>query len=131
MPAPIHPFRPYLDRFTNPQGPEDIRLTATEIISDLSAEGKLKRKTVSITGGNNGLGLETAKALHITGAPIFIAARSEKKTEKAVAEISKQSDGPETRYVVMDLSSLASMPAAAAKFIELSNRLDILITNAG
>lgn len=58
MPAPEQPYRPYLERFKDPQGPGDQRPTATEIVKDQHAEGKLEGKVVLITGGTGGCSWE-------------------------------------------------------------------------
>ena len=44
-------------------------------------------RTVLITGGNTGLGLETAVALARDGAPVVITSRDAQKGEVARAEI--------------------------------------------
>jgi len=131
MPAPETPYRPYLSRFQDPQGPGDQRPTADEVIKDLKAEGSLEGKVVLITGGTGGLGLETAKSLRVTGAKIFITARSEEKGRAAVEAISSNGQGAAVEFIVLDLASLKSVRSAAAEFMKQSDRLDILITNAG
>jgi NAD(P)-dependent dehydrogenase (short-subunit alcohol dehydrogenase family) len=132
MPAPEQPYRPYLERFKDPQGPGDQRPTAAEIVKDQHAEGKLEGKVVLITGGTGGLGLETAKALRLTGAKIFVTARSEEKGKAAVETISQDvKGGAAAEFIVMDLASLKSVRSAVADFSARSSRLDILITNAG
>jgi len=131
MPAPERPYRPYLERFKDPQGPGDQRPTAAEIVKDQHAEGKLDGKVILITGGTGGLGLETAKALHLTGAKIFVTARSEEKGRAAVETISQYRKGSSVEFIVMDLASLKSVRSAVADFSTRSSRLDILITNAG
>jgi NAD(P)-dependent dehydrogenase (short-subunit alcohol dehydrogenase family) len=131
MPAPATPYRPYLSRFEDPQGPGDQRPTAAEVIKDLRAEGSLEGKVVLITGGTGGLGLETAKSLRATGAKIFITARSEEKGKAAVAALSSDGKGAAVEFVVMDLASLKNVRSAAAEFEKRSDRLDVLITNAG
>lgn len=131
MPAPATPYRPYLSRFQDPQGPGDQRPTADEIIKDLKAEGSLDGKVVLITGGTGGLGLETARSLRVTGAKIFITARSEKKGRAAVEALSSGGKGAVVEFIVMDLASLNSVRSAATEFKKRCDRLDILITNAG
>jgi NAD(P)-dependent dehydrogenase (short-subunit alcohol dehydrogenase family) len=131
MPAPETPYMPYLSRFEDPQGPGDQRPTAVEVIKDLKAEGSLEGKVVLITGGTGGLGYETAKSLRLTGAKIFITARSEEKGKAAAQALSSDGNGAAFDFVVMDLASLKSVRSAVAKFQKRSERLDILITNAG
>ena len=131
MPAPEQPYRPYLERFKDPQGAGDQRPTAVEIIKDQNAEGKLEGKVILITGGSGGLGLETAKALRLTGAKIFVTARNEEKGKAAVEAISQDGKGVPAEFIVLDLASLKSVRSAVADFSARSSRLDILITNAG
>jgi hypothetical protein len=131
MPAPETPYRPYISRFEDPQGPGDQRPTADEIIKDLKAEGSLEGKVMLITGGTGGLGLETARSLRATGAKIFITARSEEKGGAAVEALSSGGKGAAVEFIVMDLASLKSVRFAAAEFKKRSDRLDLLITNAG
>ena len=131
MPAPEQPYRPYHERFKDPQGAGDQRPTAVEIIKDQNAECKLEGKVVLITGGTGGLGLETAKALHLTGAKVFVTARSEEKGKAAVEAISRDGKGVPAEFIVLDLASLKSVRNAVADFSARSSRLDVLITNAG
>jgi NAD(P)-dependent dehydrogenase (short-subunit alcohol dehydrogenase family) len=131
MPAPETSYRPYLSRFQDPQGPGDQRPTAVEVIKDLKAEGSLEGKVVLIIGGTGGLGFETAKSLRLTGAKIFITARSEEKGQAAVKAFLSNGKSEAVDFVVMDLASLKSVRSAAAEFKKRSDRLDVLITNAG
>jgi NAD(P)-dependent dehydrogenase (short-subunit alcohol dehydrogenase family) len=131
MPPPEQLYRPYLERFKDQAGPGDQRPTAAEVVKDQHAEGKLDGKVILITGGTGGLGLETAKALQLTGAKIFITARSEEKGIAAVEALSREGTGVAAEFVIMDLASLKSVRSAVMDFKSRSSRLDILITNAG
>ena len=124
----------YASVHVNPQGPGDARPTALQIIKDEGLIGKLTDKVILITGGNSGLGLETAKALHGTGATIYITARDSNKIEKAIEEIKAwpeaKSDAP-VCGIEMSLDSFASVRAGAKRFLEKETKLNVLILNAG
>ena len=87
------------------------------------------KKVALITGGNKGIGLETARQLGKLGVTVLIGVRDEAKGEAAVAELKK--DGVEALAVKLDMDNPADY-AAVAKLIEKDyGRLDILINNAG
>jgi NAD(P)-dependent dehydrogenase (short-subunit alcohol dehydrogenase family) len=87
------------------------------------------KKVALITGGNKGIGLETARQLGKLGITVLIGVRDVAKGEAAVAELKK--DGVEARAVKLDVDNAADY-AAVAKLIEKDyGRLDILINNAG
>jgi NAD(P)-dependent dehydrogenase (short-subunit alcohol dehydrogenase family) len=82
-----------------------------------------------ITGANRGLGLETARQLGRTGVTTIIAARDPAKGEQAAAEL--RAEGIEAGSVALDVTSLASVRAAASQVADEYGRLDILVNNAG
>jgi NAD(P)-dependent dehydrogenase (short-subunit alcohol dehydrogenase family) len=87
------------------------------------------KKIALITGGNKGIGLETARQLGKLGVTVLIGVRDEAKGEAAATELKK--DGVEVRVVKLDMDSPADY-AAVAKLIEKDyGRLDILVNNAG
>jgi NAD(P)-dependent dehydrogenase (short-subunit alcohol dehydrogenase family) len=87
------------------------------------------KKVALITGGNKGIGLETARQLGKLGITVLIGVRDEAKGEAAVTELRK--DGVEARAVKLDMENPADY-AAVAKLIEKDyGRLDILVNNAG
>jgi NAD(P)-dependent dehydrogenase (short-subunit alcohol dehydrogenase family) len=87
------------------------------------------KKVALITGGNKGIGLETARQLGKLGITVLIGVRDEAKGAAAVAELKK--DGVEARAVKLDVDNSADF-TAVAKLIEKDyGRLDILINNAG
>jgi NAD(P)-dependent dehydrogenase (short-subunit alcohol dehydrogenase family) len=83
-------------------------------------------RTAVITGGNTGLGFQTAKALARRGATVVLACRDTAKAARAVQQI-----GPDTQFVRLDLASLASVRDAAAQLRSRLARIDLLINNAG
>ncbi|KAL9125377.1 MAG: hypothetical protein Q9217_005412 [Psora testacea] len=89
-------------------------------------------KVFLVTGGNAGLGYEaiTQIAAHNPQA-IYLAARTPSKGEAAVTELKKTNPKTDIIYLPLDLSSFASISAAAKEFQSKSNRLDCLMNNAG
>jgi retinol dehydrogenase 12 len=92
---------------------------------------ELDGRTFFITGGNTGIGLETARNLAGRGAKIYIACRSVSKGEFAVAAIKAASGSDSVAAVELDLADLDSVRACAASFLALDEPLHVLINNAG
>ncbi|MFI5621419.1 oxidoreductase [Streptomyces sp. NPDC051567] len=84
-----------------------------------------------VTGGNTGLGLETAQVLARHGALTVLACRDLAKADAAARRITDLAPGARVDTVRLDLSSLASVREAAAELRERYDRLDLLINNAG
>jgi retinol dehydrogenase 12 len=92
----------------------------------------LKGKVIFITGGNEGIGKQTALELsRHEPLEIWIAARDRKKATQAITEIKAASPEISIRFAELDLSSYASVKACANNFLASAARLDILICNAG
>jgi hypothetical protein len=125
-------YRPYLDRHQNLAGPGDERPTAIEVVKDLGLVGKLSDKTILITGCSAGLGVQAARALYLTGAKLYITVRNEQKGQKAIEAIMKDApQGQTVEMVHMDLGDFDSVRSAAKDFLSRSDRLNVLINNAG
>ncbi|MEU3473147.1 SDR family NAD(P)-dependent oxidoreductase [Rhodococcus sp. NPDC006774] len=75
-----------------------------------------------VTGGNSGIGLETARQLLAIGLDVWIGARDLDRGQRAAAEL-----GSATRVVQLDVTDPSSVAAAAQQVGEL----DILVNNAG
>jgi NAD(P)-dependent dehydrogenase (short-subunit alcohol dehydrogenase family) len=82
-----------------------------------------------VTGANKGLGLTTARRLGALGWTILAGARDPERGEKAVAEL--VAGGADARHVPLDVTSDASVAAAAARVAEEVGRVDVLVNNAG
>src|SRR5271163_1274651 len=92
----------------------------------------MQGKTVVVTGGNSGIGFETAVALASMGARVLITARNADKGRAAVAAITQRLEGEgRVQLVVFDLADLASVRRGAAEILEQAPRLDVLVNNAG
>ncbi len=86
--------------------------------------------TVVITGGNSGIGLETAAALATAGARTVITARDPERGAAAVKDLATRTGG-DVSLVLFDLASLASVRAGAAELLDRFDRIDVLVNNAG
>jgi NAD(P)-dependent dehydrogenase (short-subunit alcohol dehydrogenase family) len=91
----------------------------------------MKGQTVVVTGGNSGIGLETAAALTAMGARVLLTARNADRGRAAVAEIADRTPGARVQLVVFDLADLSSVRRGAAEILEQAPRLDVLVNNAG
>ena len=87
--------------------------------------------TVVITGGNAGIGKETAVGLAEQGTNVVITSRDAERGAAAVAEIRERSGSDAVDVMRLDLASLASIRQFAAELDERVDRLDVLIDNAG
>ena len=86
---------------------------------------------VVITGGNSGIGKETAAALAGMGAHVIVAARNPAKAAAAVQELQARVPGATIEHLPLDLASFASVHAFAGTFNERFEQLDVLVNNAG
>ncbi|MEM7182535.1 MAG: SDR family NAD(P)-dependent oxidoreductase [Spirochaetota bacterium] len=95
-------------------------------------EPTLEGKLALITGGNNGIGLETAKGLGHRKADVIIAARNIEKT-KSIAQQIAETSGRNIYPESLDLSDLNNVVAFAdALKQKFENRtIDICVANAG
>ena len=93
----------------------------------------MKDKSVLITGGNAGLGLETAVALATMGAAVTITARDAARGDAARQEIIERSgaDPQQVEVMALDLASTDSIRRFAESFLATHPRLDVLVNNAG
>lgn len=85
--------------------------------------------TVLITGANKGLGHETARRLGELGWRVFLGARDEARGSDAADELA--AGGADVTYVPLDVTSDDSVDAAIKVIGDSTDRLDVLINNAG
>lgn len=91
----------------------------------------MQGKVAVITGGNSGIGKETAAALAEMGAHVIIAARNPARAAAAVKELADRVPGATIEHLPLDLASFASVRAFADTFREHADQLDVLVNNAG
>ncbi len=86
-------------------------------------------KIVLVTGGNRGIGREAVRQLARRGFRVIIGARDEASGQRAADEV--RAEGHQASFLLLDVTDSASVHAAARKFADHADRLDILINNAG
>ena len=89
----------------------------------------LHGKTVLVTGGSRGLGLQIAESLGEAGAKILLSSRKAADLEEAAATL--QAKGIDTRWVAADASHPDEIRRVADEAMQRLGRVDILVNNAG
>lgn len=90
-----------------------------------------KDKTILVTGGTDGIGKETVRALARQGAAVTVVARNKAKADALFAEIGAETPSAKLSFVACDLFSQAAIRAAAAEILATHPRIDVLVNNAG
>jgi retinol dehydrogenase-14 len=88
-------------------------------------------KNALITGGTGGIGRATAVGLAKLGARVGITGRDRARTQRAAAEIARESGNPAVDAFDADMSSQAEVRRLAAAVLETYPRLDVLVNNVG
>ncbi|KAM5341930.1 hypothetical protein ACJ41O_014961 [Fusarium nematophilum] len=105
-----------------------MRFTPEEDIPDLSG------KVIIVTGGSSGLGKESVLQLaKHNPAAIYLTARTKARGNTAISEIEHAVPAAKDKikFLELDLGSFASIKKAAENFQSQSDRLDLLMNNAG
>lgn len=82
-----------------------------------------------ITGGNKGIGFETARQLGARGMTVLVGARDAGRGAEAEARLREA--GVDAHAIALDVTSDESVAAAAARIEKEFGRLDVLVNNAG
>ena len=91
----------------------------------------LADRVAVITGGNTGLGKETAIKLASLGAETYILCKSPDRAQAALKEICARSGSNKISSLQVDLSDLQSVSRCANQLKSRVGRIDIMINNAG
>ena len=91
----------------------------------------MENKVVLVTGSTDGIGKQTALDLANLGARVFIHGRNAEKAEKVRQEIIQKTSNPQVEVLIADFQSLKQVRAMAAQLHTQTDRLDVLINNAG
>ena len=91
----------------------------------------ISQKTVVITGGNAGIGKESAIAIASMGARVIFTSRDAQRGADALSEVKERSGSTNVELLSLDLASLASIRSFATTVMSATNRIDVLLNNAG
>lgn len=95
------------------------------------SKNRMDGKTVVITGANTGIGYETAKELASRGARVILGCRNAQKAEAAVDRLVADTRNSNVSWKLLDTSSMESVRTFAAEVLKATDRVDVLINNAG
>jgi WW domain-containing oxidoreductase len=101
--------------------------TAMEVVEGMDFTGRF----ALITGANNGIGLETARALAHHNAHVVMACRNLKSAEEAKNSILAGHPSSQIDILYMDSSKMKTVEAFAAEYISKGWPIHMLILNAG
>ncbi|XP_069561667.1 retinol dehydrogenase 12 [Brachyistius frenatus] len=96
-----------------------------------SSDVRLDGKTAIVTGGNTGIGKETAKDLAGRGARVILACRDMVKGEQAAGDILREMMGAKVVARQLDLADTKSICLFAENIYNTEKALHYLINNAG
>lgn len=96
------------------------------LLPSAKAAFDLRNCVALITGGANGIGLETARQLYQQGAKVVIVDRNKQAAEKACSAL-----GDNTLAIGADVTNRAAMKKAIETTLAKWGRLDVVVANAG
>jgi NAD(P)-dependent dehydrogenase (short-subunit alcohol dehydrogenase family) len=91
--------------------------------------GRLDGKVAVVTGGANGIGRASAKALAAEGARVVIGDVADDRGESVAQEIREA--GGEAVFVRTDVTSMADVEALVRTAVERWGRIDVMFNNVG
>ena len=106
-----------------------MRVSETKMKKEQMSNTKQNGKVAFITGGNRGLGLETARELGKQGIVVVLGSRDSKKGAAAAAEL--RDEGVTADSLGFDVNKSQDHQKAYDYFEKKYGRLDILVNNAG
>jgi NAD(P)-dependent dehydrogenase (short-subunit alcohol dehydrogenase family) len=91
--------------------------------------GRLDGKVAIVTGGANGIGRASAKALAAEGARVIIGDVAEERGESAAKEI--RDVGGDATFVRADVTKMSDVEALVREAVDRWRRLDVMFNNVG
>lgn len=98
---------------------------------EAAGDADLTGKTIVVTGGSAGLGIETARVLAMHGAKVISVVRNPEKGAAAIEQIKQAIPAADIELAEVDLFDLDSVRSGAADIAARHPRIDMLINNAG
>jgi NAD(P)-dependent dehydrogenase (short-subunit alcohol dehydrogenase family) len=98
---------------------------------DEPAADALRGRVAAVTGASGGLGLAAATGLARAGARVWLIGRDQGRTDAAARRIRASVSGAQVDVATTDLTSLADVRNLARTVTAATDRLDVLIHNAG
>lgn len=95
------------------------------------ATWSLAGRTVVLTGPTSGLGREAAGSLARMGARLVLVGRDPGRLEAVRSDLVTSTGNDAIVTAVADMSSLASVRAAADRILATESRIDVIVDNAG
>ncbi|MEY2546466.1 MAG: hypothetical protein QOG48_1583 [Verrucomicrobiota bacterium] len=89
---------------------------------------KHEQRIAFVTGANKGIGFEVARELARKRFRVFLGARNEGAGEAAARKLRSEGD---VAFLKIDISKIDNVQRAANEFVKQSDRLDVLVNNAG
>ncbi len=91
----------------------------------------MRARTCVVTGATSGIGHELARILAARGATVIGVGRDPARCGEAAARIRGETGNQRVFFEVADLSSQMEVHALAARIRDRSDRIDVLVNNAG
>jgi NAD(P)-dependent dehydrogenase (short-subunit alcohol dehydrogenase family) len=91
----------------------------------------VNNKVALITGANTGIGRVTARELARQGFHVFVACRSQQRTQALLDEVHRVAPEAMIEWLALDLTSLKSVRQCAQTFLARGLPLHLLVNNAG
>src|SRR3954463_11400925 len=101
------------------------------MMSQSESKPSMAGKVCLVTGATAGIGLVTARELARRGARVVGVGRSPERCSQAVRSIREESGSRAGEYMPADLSSQADIRRLAQGVKNATDRLDVLVNNAG
>ncbi|KAI0044159.1 NAD(P)-binding protein [Auriscalpium vulgare] len=91
----------------------------------------LQGKTVLVTGGTGGIGLEVARTFALSRARVLLLSSKNESGNDAIESIKKTNPAADIRFIACDLGNLREVKNVGDGIVKDEDRLDIFVADAG